>query len=77
MGSFKRRATITRLQSPAYGYQYNVQIWTSLDNGKTWWYAGIGRDAKTEEEARKIVQEYRKQTIYHGYNEECKIIWED
>lgn len=79
MDSVKRRTTITKLNFPVSGYEYNVQVWTSVDDGKTWWYAGIGKYAKSEVEALEIAANYRSQTVMRigGEYPDCKIIWED
>lgn len=48
-----RKATIEKLESPRFGFAYNVQIWVSVDGGKTFGYAGNGRFCRTLEEARE------------------------
>lgn len=38
-------------------YNYNAQIWRSVDGGKTFWYCGCGKYFQTEGEA----ENYKKQ----------------
>lgn len=37
--------------------KYNVQVLTSVDNGKTYWYAGNGRFCNTLEEVKDYIRE--------------------
>ena len=34
-------------------YPYNVQVWHSYDNGKSWYYAGHGEFCRTLEEVER------------------------
>lgn len=47
---------IEKLAFPVDGYNYNAQIWKSLD-GKNFFYCGFGKYFKTREEA----EAYKKQ----------------
>ena len=42
---------IKKLELPVDGYNYNAQIWRSIDGGKTWCYCGGGKYFCTLEEA--------------------------
>lgn len=42
-----------------YGFMYDVQVWTSIDN-ENFYYCGIGRFAKTIEEATAWIVDYEK-----------------
>ena len=47
---------IEKLYSPVHGYNYNAQIWRSID-GKKFYYCGFGKYFRTLEEA----EEYKKE----------------
>ena len=51
------KCVIEKLHFPVDGYEYNVQIWTSVDGGKNFWYCGFGKYFRTEEEAKKWAAE--------------------
>ncbi len=74
--TMRRKTVIKPMQFPIDGFSYLVEVWTSLDGGKTWYFCGIGKYAKTENEAQKIASEYRQQTVWHGQNGDEEIIWE-
>ena len=38
------------------GYRYNVQIWNSVDGGKSFYYCGIGRFCKTMDEVHNYIK---------------------
>lgn len=42
---------IKKLELPVDGYNYNAQIWRSIDGSKTWCYCGCGKYFRTLEEA--------------------------
>ena len=46
------------------GIKYNVQQWTSVDGGRSYWYAGIGKFCKDIKECKAYIQERRK--LYDG-----------
>lgn len=51
-----------RIETPAFpidGYNFNVQVWTSVDGGKTFGYCGIGRFCKTGEEVAEYIEKYK------------------
>jgi hypothetical protein len=41
-------------------YFYDVKILTSIDNGKSFWYGGNGKYARTLEEAEKFANQYKQ-----------------
>lgn len=47
-----RKAVIKKQSFPIDGYEYDVQIWRSIDGGKTYCYCGCGRFCRTEAEAQ-------------------------
>lgn len=48
---------VEKLHFPIDGiYNYDVQEWRSVDNGKTWWYCGYGRYCQTLKEANEYVR---------------------
>lgn len=51
------KANIIKLEEPVYGNWYDVQIVTSIDGGKTYWYCGGGRFCETLEDAEQYVAE--------------------
>ena len=51
------RAVINKLRFPIEGYSYNVQIETSVDGGRNFYYCGNGRYFRTEEEAKAFKEE--------------------
>lgn len=74
--TMRRKAVIKPLHFVMDGYTFSVEVWTSLDGGKTWYYCGIGKYAKTEDDANRIADEYCNQTVWHGLNGDEEIIWE-
>jgi len=42
-----------------YGFMYDVQIWTSVDN-QNFYYCGIGKYTRTIEEATEYIEQYTK-----------------
>ena len=56
-----RKAIIHKLTFPIEQYNYNVQIWISVDGGKTHAYCGLGKYFKTEPEARKYAANINKE----------------
>lgn len=56
-----RKVVIDKLYLPVDVYEYDVKLLTSIDSGKTYWYAGFGKFAKTIEEANNIKTDLEKQ----------------
>lgn len=57
----KRKYKIEKTSFPLDGvYNYNVQVWLSIDNGKSYCYTGIGKFFKTKKEAKNYCFEYEK-----------------
>ena len=50
----KREVIINKLNYPVDNYHYDVQLLTSIDGGKKYYYAGFGGFAKTLEDAITI-----------------------
>lgn len=44
-------------------YNYNAQVWVSVDGGKSYCYCGIGKFCKTKEEAERYCSEYERGQI--------------
>ena len=54
-----REFKVEKMSYPLDGvYNYNVQVWTSIDGGKTFWYAGIGKYCRNKYEVWKFKNEY-------------------
>ena len=51
-----RKYKILPLHFPIDGYSYNVQQWTSVDGGKTFWYCGFGKYCRTIEECKEYIK---------------------
>lgn len=56
----KRKFRTEKLKFPVDGYKYNVQVLTSIDGGKNYYYCGIGKFCKTREECKQYILEYRR-----------------
>lgn len=56
----KRKFRTEKLKFPVDGYKYNVQVLTSIDGGKNYYYCGIGKFCKTIEECKQYISEYRR-----------------
>lgn len=56
----KRKFRTEKLKFPVDGYKYNVQVLTSVDGGKNYYYCGIGKFCKTKEECKQYISEYRR-----------------
>ena len=54
----QKRLEIHELAFPVDGYRFNVQIWQSIDNGKTWYYAGQGKYFQTIQEVLNFQHEF-------------------
>lgn len=53
--------TVEKLSLPIDGiYKYNVKKLASIDGGKTWWYSGFGRYAKSKAQARRWIRKDKK-----------------
>lgn len=59
--NIKRKYNIEKTSYPLDGiYNYNAQVWLSVDGGETFCYAGIGKFAKTKEEAQAWCEKYER-----------------
>ena len=57
-----KKYRVEKLHFPLDGvYEYNVQEFTSVDGGKTFWYCGFGKFCKTLEEANEYVQKMKEE----------------
>lgn len=59
MASIKHKYHIEKPAFPIDGYNFNVQVWISVDGGKTFCYCGIGKFCKTEDEAVEYIEKYK------------------
>jgi hypothetical protein len=50
---------INELHFPVDGYTHDVQVWTSIDNGSTYYHCGVGRYCKSRDEAIKARDDLR------------------
>lgn len=58
MLNIKRKYNIEKLHFPVDGiYNYNAQVFISVD-GKNYYYCGIGKFTRTEEDAQNYITEY-------------------
>lgn len=58
--SITNKYKIRKTSFPLDGvYNYSVEIWTSIDGGKSYWYCGFGKYARTWKEAIQLVAEWR------------------
>ena len=61
---------IEKLYFPVHGYNYNAQIWTSID-GKKFYYCGFGKYFHTLAEAESYKKEIEEgESILHETREE-------
>jgi len=60
MSKIKFRYGIEKMYFPVDGYTHNAQVYTSVDAGKTYYYCGIGRFTKSEDEAIEYCKEHFK-----------------
>lgn len=51
------KVKIESLYFPVDGYQYNAQIWRSVNGGETFWYCGCGEYFRTLAEAEAYKKE--------------------
>lgn len=61
MASVKHKYNIEKTAFPIDGYNFNVQVLISVDGGKNFYYCGIGKFCKTEEEAAEYIAQYKKE----------------
>ena len=47
---------VNEVENHPLGYRYNIQIWNSIDNGKTFHYCGSGKFCKTMEEVHNYIK---------------------
>jgi hypothetical protein len=60
MTDIKRKYNVEKLSFPIDNiYNYNVQVLTSVD-GENYFYCGIGKFCRTEEEANNYITEYEQ-----------------
>ena len=52
------RYRVEKVDPPVNGYHYHIQILTSIDGGKTFYYSGIGVYAETMEDAQEVINYY-------------------
>ena len=58
----KRKYNIEKTVFPIDGiYNYNAQVFISVDGGKNYYYCGIGKFCKTEKEAQEYIEKYEKE----------------
>ena len=53
----KHQYNLVEMDFPVDNYNYYVQLLTSVDGGKNYYYAGHGKYFKTEEEAKQYINE--------------------
>ena len=53
-----KKLNVHKLRFPVDGYLFDVQVTTSIDNGKSFWYAGAGSYCKDEVDVKNRVKEY-------------------
>lgn len=53
-----KKLNVRKLRFPVECYQFDVQVVTSIDEGKSFWYAGAGRFCKDEADVQKTVKDY-------------------
>lgn len=63
MERFQYKYIIKKLDSPVFGYLFNVQELGSFNFGKTFGYYGNGKYFKTEEEAENYIKEMEKEGV--------------
>ena len=69
-----RKYAIHKNDFPLDGiYEYNAQVWLSVDGGKNFWYCGIGKYFKTGEEARTYIEAYERDN--GGIFDESKLLF--
>lgn len=56
-----RKYKVVRLHFPVDGYRYNVQILTSIDNGRTYYYCGQGRYCKTIHDCLEYIRQVKEE----------------
>ena len=56
----KQYCKIEKLNFPVEGYEYNVQIWRSVD-GNNYYYCGDGKYFRTQAEAEKFAADNTKE----------------
>lgn len=56
----KRRCRIRKLYFPVDCYKFDVQVLTSIDGGKNWWYGGTGSFTKNIRDALQWVKAWKE-----------------
>jgi len=57
----RRKCVIEKVKNPVDGHKYNVQVWTSVDGGKNYYYCGVGRFCKSKRECKEFIRIYKKE----------------
>ena len=57
----KHKYEIEKPAFPVDGYNYNVKVLISIDGGENFYYCGIGKFCKTEEEAAEYIEQHKKE----------------
>ena len=52
------RFEVVEISDHPCGYSYNVQLWTTQDDGKTWNYCGVGRFCRTMKDVINYIKNY-------------------
>lgn len=58
MVDIKRNYKIEKLHFPVDIFNYYAQVSISTDGGENYYYCGIGKFCKTEEDAKQYINEY-------------------
>ena len=56
-----RKFQIEKLAFNVDGFHYNVSVWISVDDGKTFYYCGIGKFCKTREDCKRYIADYKRE----------------
>ena len=61
MASVKHKYNIEKPAFPIDGYKFNVQVLISVDGGENFYYCGIGKFCKTEQETAEFIAQHKKE----------------
>ena len=53
---YRNAYRIEEVENPVYGFKYNIQLLSSVDDGETWYYSGVGQFVQTLKEAENIAR---------------------